>query len=166
MRSVRQLCLQTTLSARRGEGIRLAIPTRRDAEGQGGTDLLLRPGFQSFYNRQKALISALALSMLLKHASKERGKALSLRRQRSKNTHTARLDEYNGLEHVRRCKWMLPLQTKQHSRTSSLLRRSSVTQGKKKKPSRVFSLSAIGFVMHIRHYYTWALSSSSITAQA
>lgn len=65
---------------------------------------MLCPGFQSFYNRQKALISATALSMLLKHASKERGKALSLRRQRSKNTHAARLDEYNGLEHVRRCK--------------------------------------------------------------
>lgn len=127
---------------------------------------MLCPGFQSFYNRQKALISAVALSMLLEHASKKRGKALSLRRQGSKNTHAARLDEYNGLEHVRRCKWMLPLQTKQHSRTSSLLWRSSVTQGKENHLLVCSVFSATGFVTPIRHYYTWALSSSITTAQA
>lgn len=53
-----------------------------------GAVLVLSPGFRSSYSRGKALTSAVALSMFLKHASNKSGKIPSLRRQESNSSRT------------------------------------------------------------------------------
>lgn len=85
--------LRAVLSARHGL---MDQPGNIHAEMQKrclGAILVLCPGFWSFCNRQKVLIFAIALSSLLKCASKERGEVMSLRQQQ--NNSSTRSDQAN-----------------------------------------------------------------------